>query len=95
MAEEGGPPDTHVVDGPSHETDSSEATPKTMKPLPLNSKRLKVLHVKQIAAAMTLPTSGSADEVRQMIERRLADMGKDPRHVQELVPGAEGAHLLL
>ena len=30
-----------------------------------------------------------------MIEGRLADMGKDPRHVQVLVPEAEGAHLQL
>ena len=27
------------------------------KPLPVNSKRLKILHVKQIAASMTLPTT--------------------------------------
>ena len=66
-----------------------------MKPLPLNSKRLKVLHVKQIVASMTLPTTGSADEVQQMIEGRLADMGKDPRHVQVLISEAESAHLQL
>ena len=95
MAEEGGPPDAHVVDGPSHEADPSGATPKVMKPLPLNSKRLKVLHVKQIAASMTLPTTGSADEIRQMIEGRLADMGRNPRHVQVLVPEDESAHLQL
>ena len=44
---------------------------------------------------MTLPTTGSADDLRQMVEGRLADMGKDPRHVQMLVPEAEGAHLQL
>ncbi len=48
-----------------------------------------------VAASMTLSTTGSADEVRQMIEGRLADMGKDPRHVQVLIPEAEGAHLQL
>ena len=98
MAEEGGPPETHVVDGPSHGVRveaTSEATPRATKPLPLNSKRLKVLHVKQIAASMTLPTTGSSDELRQMIEGRLEDMGKDPRHVQVLVPEAGGAHLQL
>ena len=95
MTDEGGPPETHVVDGPSHGAESGETTPRATKPLPLNSKRLKVLHVKQIAASMTLPTTGSADEVRQMIKGRLADMGKDPRHVQVLIPEAEGAHLQL
>ena len=95
MADEGGPPDAHVVGGPSHEADPSGTTPKVTKPLPLNSKRLKVLHVKRIAASMTLPTTGSADEIRQMIEGRLADMGRNPRHVQVLVPEDESAPLQL
>ena len=95
MADEGGPPDAHVVGGPSHEADPSGTTPKVTKPLPLNSKRLKVLHVKRIAASMTLPTIGSADEIRQMIEGRLADMGRNPRHVQVLVPEDESAPLQL
>ena len=80
MADKGGPPDAHVVDGPSHEADLSGATPRVTKPLPLKSKRLKVLHVKQIASSMTLPTTGSANEMRQMVEGRLADMGRNPRH---------------
>ena len=77
-----------MVDGPSHEAEHSETTPRLTKPLPLNSKRLKVLHLRQMAASMTLPTTGSANELRQMIEGRLADMGTDPRHVQVLVPEA-------
>ena len=50
--------------------------PATSKPLLLNLKRLKVAYMKQIAASMSLPTSGSADDVRQMIEGRLTEMSK-------------------
>ena len=37
---------------------------------------------------MFLPTSGSADDVLQMIEGRLTEMGKKPLHVQALVLNA-------
>ena len=69
------------------ETEAMEHAPPapSVKPLPFNSKRLKTVHLKRIAAAMSSPTSGSADEVRQMVERRLTEMDKEPRHVQVLV----------
>ena len=67
------------------------------KPPPFNSKRLKSVHLKRIAASMFLPTSGSADKVRQMIEGRLTEMDKEPRHVQVFVLETEegGVHLQL
>ena len=34
---------------------------------------------------MSLPTSGSADEVRQVVEGQLTEMDKEPRNVQVLV----------
>ena len=39
--------------------------------LPLNSKRLTAVHLRAIAKAMDLPTTGSADQVRQGIEGNL------------------------
>lgn len=39
--------------------------------LPLNSKRLTAVHLRAIAKAMDLSTTGSADQVRQMIEGKL------------------------
>ena len=38
--------------------------------------------IRQIAASVTLPTTGSADEIQQMIEGRLSDLGTDLMHVQ-------------
>ena len=51
-----------------------------MKPLPFNLRRLKTVHLKQIAASMSLPTSGSDDEVSKMIEGRHTEMDKEPHH---------------
>ena len=46
--------------------------------LPLNSKRLTAVHLRAIAKAMDLTTTGSADQVRQMIEGKLqTDEGRD------------------
>ena len=68
--------------------------PAISKPLPLNSKRLKVACMKRIVASMSLPTSGSADNVRQMIEGRLTEMSKELQHVQVLV-SRESGHIHL
>lgn len=41
--------------------------------LPLNSKRLTSTHLKQVAEKLELPTTGSADQIRQLIEGRLQE----------------------
>ena len=69
---------------------SAGPPPSISKPLPLNSKRLKVAFMKRIATSMSLPTAGSADDVRQMIEGQLTEMGKEPQRVQVLVSGESG-----
>ena len=93
MADGGRLPEMHMVDDPGCEAEPSKVTRRAAKPLPLNSKHLKVLHIMQIAVSMIVPIAGCANEVQQMIEERLADMGMDPGYVQVLVPEAEGAHL--
>ena len=45
---------------------------------------------------MSLPTSGSADDVRQMIEARLTEMSKESQQIQVLVREESGrTHLEL
>ena len=51
--------------------------------------------MKQIAASLSLTTTGSTDEVRLIVEGRLVDMGKEPQHVQVVMCGTEGSHLQL
>ena len=53
--------------------------------LPLNSKRLTVSQLRLIAKALKLPTAASTDEVHQLVEGKLGEMGKEPRNVQVFV----------
>ena len=56
------------------------------KRIPLNSRKLTVTHLKQIAKAMELPTVGSADELRQQIEVKLTSQeGCEVNTVQVIV----------
>ena len=55
------------------------------RPLPLNSKRLLAAHVRQLARTLELPTTVSANEIRQMIDGKLTEMGREPPNVQVVV----------
>ena len=48
------------------------------KPFPMNSRRLTVPYLMYRAKAIGLPTKGTADETRVMIDRKLTEMGRDP-----------------
>ena len=72
----------HFLEGVKSELSLEISRPRTR--FPLNSKRLTVSHLKQIAAAMGLPTTASADELRQMIESEVQSRG---RNVQVIVSG--------
>ncbi len=69
--------------------------PYQSRPLPLNSRRLTVVLLKQLAKGLEVPDTGSSDEIRQLIEGKLGVMGRDPRNVQVLLQETErgGAHL--
>ena len=54
-------------------------------PFPLNSRRLTGLHLKTIAKALGLPTTGTSDETRVMIDGKLEEMGRDSRNVQVIL----------
>ena len=60
------------------------------KIFPLNSKRLTSQDVMSIAEAMGLPTRGSVEETRLIIEGGLTDQGHEPRNVQVEVVAEEG-----
>ena len=57
--------------------------------MPLNSKRLKAGHLRRLAAALGVPTAASADELRQMIDGKLTEEGKEVRNVQVVLGGAD------
>jgi hypothetical protein len=66
-----------------HEEDEagSRAAPRGQY-LPLNSKRLTTAHLRQIASALDLPTTGAADQLRQMIEGQLETDGHEAINIQ-------------
>ena len=75
-----------------------ELAPCGRRPLPLNSKRLKVAYMQQLARALEVPTAASSDDVRQMIEGKLRQMGREPPNVQVIVQqgiGQSRVHLSL
>ena len=66
-----------------HEEDEvgSRAVPRGQH-LPLNSKRLTAAHLRQIASALDLPTTGAADQLRQVIEGKLETDGHEAINIQ-------------
>ena len=64
--------------------------------LPLNSKRLMITMLKQLAGALGLPRSASANELRQLISGQLEGMDKEPMQVQVVLQKTEtGVHITL
>ncbi len=61
--------------------------------LPLNSRRLTASHMRQIAEALELPTKASPEELHQLIEGRLDDMGRQSRNVQAIVQETTGTEV--
>lgn len=77
------------------DTQESRARQSTF---PLNSKRLTVAYLTQLAAALQLPTKASATDLLQIIEGKLREMEYEPQNVQVVVKEAdvgESAHLQL
>ena len=61
----------------------SELNPPTVQRnrYPLNSRRLRAVHLRAIAEAIGLPTGGSVDQLRQCIEGKLKTDREDPNVV--------------
>ncbi len=61
--------------------------------LPLNSRRLNAGHLHLLAETLGLPTGMSNDELRQVIDGKLADMKHDPKNVQVVIQEAARTEL--
>ena len=63
---------------------------------PLNSKRLTAAHLQSIADALGLPkSSSSTDELRQLIDGKLADLHRESQNVQVAVLEESGIQIHL
>ena len=56
-------------------------------PIPLNSRRLTMMHLKRLTSSIGVPTDVAGEEVRQMIDGKLIEMGREPRNVQVILGG--------
>jgi len=59
------------------------------KALPLNSKCLTTAQLQRIARGLEVHTTARGDELHQMVEGKLTEMGKEPRNVQVIISGAK------
>ena len=65
--------------------------------LPFNSKRLTAAHIQGIAKVLELPITASASDVRQKVEGKLLEQGREPTNIQVQisVPEEGGADKLV
>ena len=70
-----------------------EEDPPTMETreqsYPLNSRRLTASIIGRITSALEVPTGGSLEDTRQMLEGKLVEAGREPRNVQVVLVGAD------
>ncbi len=52
------------------------------RPLPLNSKRLSTVLLRQLSRRLGLPVAAAPDEMRVLIEGKLDELGREPGNVQ-------------
>ena len=57
--------------------------------LPLNSKRLTANHLRRLAAELEIATSASTDELRQMIDGKLSEAGRQALNVQAVLSSSQ------
>ena len=55
--------------------------------MPLNSRRLTAGHLRRLAAALDVPTGASTDELRQVIDGKLAEEGRETQNIQVVLEG--------
>ena len=61
------------------------------RPMPLNSRRVTRPVLRSLAAELGLPTTSSNEDLRQMVDGKLTDMGRQPRDVLVVVESADTA----
>ena len=55
------------------------------KSLPLRSRRLTAVHLRRLAKALGVPVSATIEDLRLMIDGKLAEMDKEPQNVQVVI----------
>lgn len=61
--------------------------------MPMNSKRLIKTYLSRILGKLELLTKASAEEMRQIIERKLLEIGREPHNVQIELNRRKRVHL--
>ena len=59
------------------------------KSLPLRSRRLTAVHLRKLAKALGVPVSATIEDLRLMIDGKLAAMDKEPQNVQVVIADTE------
>ena len=67
---------------------------RTTVTFPLNSKRLQLYQVQQIAGALDFPTMASGSDLLVMVCGKLRDNNHDPSNVQVVATKTEGGEEL-
>ena len=71
---------------PEVEVDAEyEQTRPEARSLPLNSRQLDAGHLQQLAVCLELPVNASMEKIRQMVDVKLTEMGKEPQIIQVFV----------
>ena len=64
------------------EAGTASGTKRAGRVTTLNSRRLTGAVIKRVARALELPTAAALEDIRQMIDGKLSEQGRDPRDVQ-------------
>ena len=70
---------------------------RTNLPFPLNSRRMKAVYLRRVADKLGLPSNATANDLRQIVEGKLREMGHEPGNLQVAVeesPTTETLQLL-
>ena len=70
---------------------------RTVLPFPLNSRRMKAVYLRRVADKLGLPSNATANDLRQIVEGKLREMGHEPGNLQVAVeesPTTETLQLL-
>ena len=90
--------DSHVSGASVESGEESHERPELPRGrvVPLNSRRLTAAHLKRVAEALKLPTTGSADQLRQLIEGKLeSDKRVEATNVQVVIQEEQCVELKL
>ena len=58
---------------------------RTNLPFPLNSRRMKAVYLRRVADKLGLPSNATANDLRQIVEGKLREMGHEPGNLQVAV----------